>query len=339
MAEVSKRARAAQLARRAGLLAMLERWPKRPGILVLNHHRVTDPESCPYDHGVIDSTPDQFERQICWLMRHFRILTLHEAEEIACGERTLRDPAALITFDDGYADNYQIAFPILQNLGVQGTFFLATSYVGSCCAPWWDSIAYRVRRSPRERIRLRYPRAVEYALAGDREETLRNVLLLYKSPEMTDAPRFLEELSEACGSGGPEEAREPLFLNWRQASEMVAAGMAIGSHTHTHELLAKLPAEAQCQELRQSRAILEERLGIEVRSLAFPVGSPGSFTAATREALACTGYRLAFSYYGGVNFSGRLDRYNLLRMGVERSTPTDLFRLRTTLAATFDRQF
>src|SRR6185369_3692384 len=162
MAGVSKRARAAAVAQRTGLLAMLERWPKRPGMLVVNHHRVTWPEQCPYDHGVIDSTPEQFERQILWLQRHFRMLTLEEAEEAACGERTIRDPAVLITFDDGYADNYEIAFPILKRLGVQGTFFLATSYVGGTRVPWWDSIACRVRRSPRETIRLRYPREVEY---------------------------------------------------------------------------------------------------------------------------------------------------------------------------------
>ena len=109
--------------------------------------------------------------------------------------------------------------------------------------------------------------------------------------------------------------------------------MAIGSHTHTHELLAKLTPEAQYEELRRSRDLLQENLGITVRSLAFPVGSRTSFSAATREALQQTGYRLAFSYYGGVNFPGTLDPYNLLRLGVERSTPPELFRLRTTLAA------
>src|SRR5512140_3399840 len=102
MPALSKRARVARAARCTGLLGMLERWPKRAGLLVLNHHRVTWPDGCPYDRGVIDSTPDQFERQIRWLGRHFRILTLREAETVACGKAALRDPAVLITFDDGY---------------------------------------------------------------------------------------------------------------------------------------------------------------------------------------------------------------------------------------------
>ena len=123
IAAISKRARAARAARWCGLLALLERRPKRPGILVLNHHRVAYPDACPYDHGVIDSTPEQFERQIRWLQRHFRILTLEEVEEAVAGRRPIRDCGALITFDDGYIDNYAVAFPILKSLGVQGTFF------------------------------------------------------------------------------------------------------------------------------------------------------------------------------------------------------------------------
>jgi peptidoglycan/xylan/chitin deacetylase (PgdA/CDA1 family) len=335
---MSKKAHAARLARLLGLLALLERRPKRAGILVLNHHRVTDPRSCPYDHGVIDSTPEQFEWQIRWLQRHFRVLTLEEVEEAATGGRPIRDAGALITFDDGYIDNYQVAFPILKSLGVPGTFFLATSYVGSSCAPWWDAIAYRVRRSPRNRIRLEYPRVMEFELVGDREAAIASLLRLYKSPEVTDPPQFLAALSDACGCAGPEDSKDPLFLNWEQAAEMVRCGMSIGSHTHTHELLAKLAPEAQYEELRHSRDLLQKRLGITVGSLAFPVGSPSSFSAATREALQQAGYRVAFSYYGGVNFAETLDPYNLLRIGVERSTPRDLFRLRTTLAAA-GRQF
>src|SRR6185369_2209446 len=178
--KLSRRAHTARIARRSGLLALLERWPARPGIFVLNHHRITHPDSCPYDHGVIDSTPEQFERQIRWLQSRFRMLTLREAEEAATAGSPLRDCGVLITFDDGYIDNYQVAFPILRSLGVQGTFFLATSYIGTARAPWWDSIAYRVRRSTCDRIQLRYPEPVDLPLSGDREETLRQLLLIYK---------------------------------------------------------------------------------------------------------------------------------------------------------------
>jgi peptidoglycan/xylan/chitin deacetylase (PgdA/CDA1 family) len=73
----------------------------------------------------------------------------------------------LITFDDGYLDNYEIAFPILRSHVVQGVFFLATSMVGSCQVPWWDHIAYLMKTARRRRFSLRYP--ADLAVDIDRE--------------------------------------------------------------------------------------------------------------------------------------------------------------------------
>ncbi len=128
----------------------------------------------------------------------------------------------------------------------------------------------------------------------------------------------------------PREAPERLFLNWPEVEALARAGMAIGSHTHTHELLAKLPADAQWRECQVSRNLLRERLSSPVEALAFPVGSQTSFSETTRECLRKAGYRLAFSYYGGVNRQG-MDPFNILRMGVEHMSLAQ-YRLRTAVA-------
>ncbi len=85
----------------------------------------------------------------------------------------------LITFDDGYLDNYEVAFPILRSHGVQGVFFLVTDIIGSCNVPWWDHIAYVMNTARQRRFSLRYP----VDLAVDIDETgmknsLRDVLKL-----------------------------------------------------------------------------------------------------------------------------------------------------------------
>ena len=63
----------------------------------------------------------------------------------------------MITFDDGYLDNYEIAYPILRSHGAQGVFFLATGMVGSCEIPWWDRIAYLVKTARKRQFTLHYP--------------------------------------------------------------------------------------------------------------------------------------------------------------------------------------
>jgi len=86
---------------------------------------------------------------------------------------------------------------------------------------------------------------------------------------------------------------------------MIAGGMAIGSHTHSHPVLSQLDPQWQFEELSKSRAILKEKLGIEADALAYPVGGRNSFTDATQRAAQEAGYRVAFSFHGGVNLPGK----------------------------------
>jgi peptidoglycan/xylan/chitin deacetylase (PgdA/CDA1 family) len=108
--------------------------------------------------------------------------------------------------------------------------------------------------------------------------------------------------------------------------------MTFGSHTHNHEVLSGLSPERQLSELTESRAILERELGRTIDILAYPVGRPYTFNADTQAALETSGYRAAFSFYGGANLRGNVDRLDIRREDCHSSS-TELFRLGTTLAA------
>jgi hypothetical protein len=131
----------------SGASFLLSKLPARDSLLVLDYHRIGDPDDDLFDPGVFSATADQLNDQIAYLKRYVSVITLEEA--LAFVEGTLKDRTrrcrVLITFDDGYLDNYRIAFPVLRSHGVQGVFFLATSMVGSCHVPWWDHIAYVVK--------------------------------------------------------------------------------------------------------------------------------------------------------------------------------------------------
>jgi peptidoglycan/xylan/chitin deacetylase (PgdA/CDA1 family) len=272
----------------------------------------------PFDPGVFSATSDEFSEQISYLKRNFSLATLEEALGFVDGriKETTRHCRVLITFDDGYLDNYEVAFPILRSHGVQGVFFLATSLVGSDYVPWWDHIAYVTKTARRRRFCLRYP--ADLVVDVDKNGmtmSLREVLHLYKRPENTDPMRFIRELrEEAKGNDLPGTMRR--FLNWKEAREMTSGGMAIGSHTHSHHVLSQLGADQQRQELAQSRTLLRERLGIDADALAYPVGATTSFSDQTQRLAEEVGYRAAFSFYGGTNQRGKMCRYDLKRVGV-----------------------
>jgi len=222
----------------------------------------------------------------------------------------------LITFDDGYLDNYRVAFPILRGQGVQGVFFLVTAMVGSCAVPWWDHIAFVMKTARRRRFALHYPADLAVDLAENGlTESLRSVLNLYAASGNADPARFLREL-EGAAEGDPVPTTLRRFLAWDEAREMIAGGMAIGSHTHSHAILSQLAPEQQRDELQRSRAQLRERLGGAIDALAYPIGGKTSFSEQTQELAKEAGYRAAFSFYGGTNLPGMTRPYDIKRVGV-----------------------
>jgi hypothetical protein len=158
------------------------------------------------------------------------------------------------------------------------------------------------------------------------------LLSIYKTRQSLDKDRFLREISSATGTGD-ERPCERLFIDKAELKEMSENGMAIGSHTHSHPLLSHLCPERQLEEVSVSKQMLEQDLGIEIQSLAYPVGAPDSFNEQTQEALRKAGYRIAFSFYGGKNIAGKTGRYDVRRHHVGVGDGEPLFKVRTSTAA------
>jgi peptidoglycan/xylan/chitin deacetylase (PgdA/CDA1 family) len=315
----------------SGATSLLSLLPDRDSLLVLNYHRIGDPDKDFFDPGVFSASGEDLDEQISHLKRSASLVTLAEALEIVGGvKETARRCRVLITFDDGYRDNYDIAYPILRSHGVQGVFFLATSMVGSCAVPWWDRIAWLMKTAQRRRFTLHYP--AELQVDTDRNgmhESLQAVLKLYKKRENLDAARFMRELvEEAKGEEVPETERR--FLSWDEAREMSRGGMAIGSHTESHAVLGQLTRQQQFEELSGSRAILKEELGVEVEVLAYPVGHRDSFSEETKRIAREAGYRGAFSHYGGTNLRGTTSAFDIKRTKAVRQSMSR-FRVQTAV--------
>ncbi|HZL27452.1 MAG TPA: polysaccharide deacetylase family protein [Acidobacteriaceae bacterium] len=327
----SKRELLAQAGAYSGFTRLAEAIPGPPLLLILNYHRIGDAAKTPYDSGTFSCTVDELDWQVSYLKRRFPIVTLEQAADIVHGRSAPLKTSVLITFDDGYRDNYDAAFPVFVKHQVSASFFLPTSYIGTGYLPWWDLIAYIVKTSCESRIALAYPESAEFDLTpARRARSVMEILKLFKRPSMTDAERFISELEAACGSTRPAESAERCFLNWDEAREMQRGGMCFGSHTHTHEILGKLSLARQTEELQTSREILERELDRTIDTLAYPVGKLDTFSADTFTALRNARYETAFSFYSGVNHPGHIQPFDVLRCSVDQvSRP--LFRLRMAL--------
>jgi peptidoglycan/xylan/chitin deacetylase (PgdA/CDA1 family) len=303
-------------------LGRLARWS---GLLAFNYHRIGDPTGSPYDRALWSATADGFAAQLSFLARHFDVVGL---EDLSGWTAAPKGRHVLITFDDGYRDNYELAFPILRAHGLRAAFFITVGFLDDGGHAWWDEIAWMVRRSARARLAAGAWTSTELSLAeADRDDTTRRMLDVYKALPGERGGDFLEWLADATGSGRcpPSEARSH-WMTWDMVREMRAAGMAIGGHSVQHPILSRLGREEQEREILGAGERIRAEVGEPMRWFAYPVGGRHAFNADTRRLLAQAGVELAFTYYGGYTRTGDWDRFDVRRIAVEAHTDAPRFR-------------
>ncbi len=314
-----------------GLVASL--W--RPdGVIILNYHRIGDGGESPFDRELWSASAEAFDEQVGFLARHCDVISPADLPDAL---RSRRGRYVAITFDDGYRDNYEIAYPILRRHGVPGTFFVATGFIDAPRIPWWDEIAHLVRASTRARLDpgAWFDAPLELG-AGDRSDAIRPLLKLYKKLPSAESARLLAHVREASGVA-EVPGFDRYWMNWDMLREMRDHGMTIGGHTVSHPVLSRLSADEQCDELTTCAMRLREELGTRMDFFAYPVGARDAFDANTRTCLADLGVRHAFSYYGG--FATRdSDPYDMPRVAIETHIGKDLFRAMVQLPHVFCRR-
>ena len=247
---------------------------------------------------------------------------------------------AMITFDDGYVDNYEFAYPVLRTNDATGVFFVATGFIDEPRLAWWDEIAWMIRSSKRDTLRLA-ENWLDEPLKLDRSDRRQVINQLLRACYRLDGCRtkqFLDGIAEETGSGrAPKEAANEQWMTWDMIREMSAGGMDFGAHTVTHPILANLTAEEQGMEVCESRLRIEKQLDRPITSLSYPVGKRESFNDETRAALSKHGFDCAFSYYGGHSSGADIDRFDIPRVAIESDVSMADFRSCCALPHVFPR--
>jgi peptidoglycan/xylan/chitin deacetylase (PgdA/CDA1 family) len=332
---ISKREKMVRRLDCVGINRLLTLAARRPGLLSLAYHRIGVSANQPFDDALFSATADEFRAQLIYLRDHFDVLsgdTLLQA--IQGGKLALKNPSALITFDDGYRDNFQIAFPILRELRVPAVFFIAVRFVDEPLLTWWDHVAYVVKTTGQTVLNLDYPVSEKIDLREiGPSQAIRRILRIYKQTHEIDQRRFLDQLAlEAKVNVDSAALGRELFMSWDQIREMSQAGMEIGGHTFSHPILSQISEEAQRQELSRSKERLESETKKECRFMAYPVGGPSAFDSATKRLAQEAGYRAAFSFFGGFNRPSHADLFDIRRVGVESSDSLPMFRFRASMS-------
>ncbi len=289
---------------------------------VLAYHKVSpDPHPFfPPDH------PEVFEQHMQFLKRCYNVLPLIELVERS-RRNDLPDRAVAITFDDGYRDNYDYAFPILRKYGLPATVFVATGSIETGQTLWHDRVFDSFRFATAERafsLKQMPGAALSSETAEARQRSLTDVLIKAKELYGQERLRFVEEVENVLRPRLPE-AQTDRMLSWDQIREMHRGGIEFGSHTVTHPVLSRIPRSEMVKELRESKRQLSEQLGAPVSAFAYPNGHAVDYNAEVKNVLRETGYVCAVNCERGFNHV-LTDPFEI-RRGKPWQREIELFRL------------
>lgn len=261
---------------------------------------------------------------ICgWLRRWFNVLPLDEAVR-RLAERSIAARALAITFDDGYADNHDVALPILTRHGLCATFFVATGFLDGG-RMFNDTVIEAVRRTPHSRLELNglncaglrdsYPVSDTDA----KRAAIRAIIGAVKYLPQAQRDDTIAAIAARSDAPLPND----LMMRGDQVVALHRAGMQIGAHTVWHPILARVTPDDARREMAAGRRTLEVLTGARVGLFAYPNGQPGRDYGPEHAVIARDlGFDAAVSTAPGAADS-HCDRFQLPRF-----TPWDRSRLR-----------
>ncbi len=305
--------------------ALVSPGGRRGKLLTFFFHRVLETPD-PMNPGEMDAA--RFDRALRWIGDQFRVLPpLAACERLYAG--TLPARAAIISFDDGYRDNHDVAMPLLKRHRMSAAFFVATGYLG-------DGIQFNDRVTEAVRahagpffdagwLGLGSLPTADLAARLTTLERLREAVK-YLAPEARLAA--VERIESMCGVAGPRSARDRIMMTPEEVKALAANGMEVGGHTMMHPILKSVSDETAFAEINGGRDALAALLPHAPQLFAYPNGKLGTdFEPRHAEMVRRAGFSFAFSTHRGIG-DARADR-----MMLPRFMPWDTRALRFKLQA------
>jgi peptidoglycan/xylan/chitin deacetylase (PgdA/CDA1 family) len=298
---------AAEALYRTGMLRLLQAVLLRGRAVVLMYHRVLTPEERARSgsHPGIIVDADTFAVHMALLKSRFTVLSWEQFAGHVNRRIPFPSSSCLITFDDGWSDNYTNAFPVLTRENLPAVVFLPVSYIGERRLFWQEALTHLLRRtrtdterrpelahSLREFLTRHGAAATLDVPTEDLDDTVASIVTDLKQTSQTSPYSFVEELASVLGVDVGQLAPVDTFIDWRQAQVMADAGIAFGGHGVTHRLLTHLPDDEAEREARVSREAVLDRLAQSEPGFSYP---NGSWSPPAAEAVQRAGYQLAFT--------------------------------------------
>lgn len=238
--------------------------------------------------------PNNFYEQIRHLSHRYNVLTVEEFEHIIEHKKKFPTNSLLLTFDDGYKDNFYSALPILELFSKQALFFVSTSNIDSQDEFWWNKIQNLVFNSSDSFECL--PSILKVNINDDSSDKYLCYSNIFQFLAAIPYKERQDIISEWASNANCKKSRSNfVVMDWSELKLFnKSKSVTIGAHTHGHSKLSSLIPVEQRKEIATSITLLEENLNIKINHFAFPFGTPSDFNKDTLE--ICNELEVKFKY-------------------------------------------
>lgn len=278
-------------------------------INVLLYHRVCNLNFDPWKLAI---TPEEFDNHMRYIKDNYNIMRF-EDDWSNINEKTI-----VVTFDDGYADNFYNAVPILKKYDIPATFFISTNNIGTNSEFWWDELATMFHNI--NKIKFNY-RGKTYNL--EKIDDVRKACLEVRSILINMSPeKRREELNVLYDKMSVPIQKSILnrsMNQWEIQQLTKFDNISIGAHTKSHTKLSQLSVDSQREEIKGSKEILEKISGQKIEMFSYPFGSDEDYTEHTVEIVKTCGIKKAAVVKQGL-YSKECGEYRIPRNTVSGGT-------------------
>jgi peptidoglycan/xylan/chitin deacetylase (PgdA/CDA1 family) len=297
---------------------------QEPGFLrVLTYHRIDEPTRRPWlDPGLISATPKDFGKQMAYLASHCQMLTVSDvlAALKFRNKKDLPPRAVLVTFDDGYCDFEEQAWPILRRYKIPATLFVPTAYPDHPEQTfWWDDL-YQALQNTNRKENLDTPIGTfSLSNAVSRNQAYQRLKNYMKTLKHAEA---ILKVRELCDELDVQPASN-CIMSWDSLRKLSRDGLTLGAHTRTHSLLNRISLDEARKEVIGSFEDLKSEISLALPIFAYP---SGEFNDDVVSMLEREGIYLAFTTKRGINDINHMNPLRIQRINVGGKTSLPVLR-------------
>ncbi len=297
------------------------------------YHGFTDKANDPLNYHGKHLHISTFLEQAEHLKKHYNVVPLTQFLQ-HCKEGTPPPRRSVVlTFDDGYASNYILAYPILKRFKLPASIFLTTDFIEQKNFIWANRVEYSLLTTENTSIEIQIgSKKTLFTLASieERHNAIQSVKENLRPLGIKEQERITAGLEGSAGRKLTfEQKTTPAIhkpMDWGQVKEMVQCGLVTaGAHTCSHAILSQCSPEELAEEISIPKKLIEQKLNVACELFCYPYGGTGTFNELTTTALKHHGYSCALTTLNGTNHLST-DPFFIKRLGTSNHQTMEQFR-------------